>query len=253
MNIIETLKQHISWRADRDIRDICNPFFKKCDLNYFFYVKTYYKDSSSIIFTSDNVWCEHYFKSKYPISTTIHHTGIHLWDSHIKEASHCAQQNFNYTKGISIFKKYAAYSEAFGFSAPESHSKALDFYFNNIDLLHLFAEHFKDKASRLFGKSEKNPIIIPRDMHGILQDDEKIAVNLFKNNSEQLTHRQVECLVNLIKGQTIKEIAKTIGLAPKTVEHYLNNIKAKLDVQSRSALISKALTFSIIKNELLKN
>ena len=86
-----------------------------------------------------------------------------------------------------------------------------------------------------------------------MQEDEKVEINLFHNNSKQFTPRQIECLVNLIKGQTIKEIAKTVGLAPRTVEHYLNNIKAKLDVYSRSALISKALTFPIIKNQLLKN
>lgn len=56
-----------------------------------------------------------------------------------------------------------------------------------------------------------------------------------------LTQRQYDCLYFLVRGMTAKEIGKKLGLSPKTVEHYLDNIKIKLNCQKRSNLIEKAL------------
>ena len=73
---------------------------------------------------------------------------------------------------------------------------------------------------------------------------------LFKNNTiadinprcaEVLSKRQKDCLRCLVKGMTIKEIAYTLKLSPRTVEHYLEAIKIKLNCYSRSELIQKCI------------
>lgn len=56
-----------------------------------------------------------------------------------------------------------------------------------------------------------------------------------------LSKRQNECLYLLAHGMTIKEIAKKIGLSPRTIEHYLEVIKTKLNCTSRSDLIKSFL------------
>ena len=56
-----------------------------------------------------------------------------------------------------------------------------------------------------------------------------------------LTQRQFECLLYLVKGMTVKQIATTLELSPKTVEHYLEAVKGKLNCFSRAELIAKAL------------
>jgi DNA-binding CsgD family transcriptional regulator len=56
-----------------------------------------------------------------------------------------------------------------------------------------------------------------------------------------LTKRQTECLSYLARGMTIKEIAYQLQLSPRTVEHYLDAIKIKLNCHSRSQLIAKIL------------
>jgi DNA-binding NarL/FixJ family response regulator len=50
---------------------------------------------------------------------------------------------------------------------------------------------------------------------------------------------------------TIKKIAATMNLSPKTVEHYLNTVKQKLKVCSRAELVAKALKIPTIQNQLL--
>lgn len=66
-----------------------------------------------------------------------------------------------------------------------------------------------------------------------------------------LTRRQKSCLLYLVKGMSYKQIAKTLQLSPKTVEHYLTAIRKKMSCSSRSELIEKALHLSSIQNNLL--
>jgi DNA-binding CsgD family transcriptional regulator len=69
-------------------------------------------------------------------------------------------------------------------------------------------------------------------------------------SNEKLSQRQTDCLLYLVKGMAIKEIAKTLNLSPRTIEHYLDTIKIKLNCKNRAALIAKALRMKIIINRL---
>ncbi len=66
----------------------------------------------------------------------------------------------------------------------------------------------------------------------------------------QLSKRQLDCLYYLVKGLTMKKIADQLNLSPKTVEHYLDAIKMKLNCRSRSDLIAAGLQLSSIKLKL---
>lgn len=63
------------------------------------------------------------------------------------------------------------------------------------------------------------------------------------------TCREKDVLRLLIGGNTIKEMATKLSLSPRTIEEYINNIKNKLNVRSRSAIIEK-ITFLINKDYL---
>ncbi len=54
-----------------------------------------------------------------------------------------------------------------------------------------------------------------------------------------LSKRESECAYYLTRGMTMKLIAKTMDLSPRTVEFYIENIKDKLSCNSRSELIAK--------------
>jgi len=57
----------------------------------------------------------------------------------------------------------------------------------------------------------------------------------------KLTVRESECLFLLLRGKITKEIAYILGMAPRTAEHHIENIKIKLGCNSKSELIEKAL------------
>ncbi len=55
------------------------------------------------------------------------------------------------------------------------------------------------------------------------------------------TKREVESLYYLMNGHTISSTAKTLGLSPRTVEFYVNNMKLKIKATSKTELLEKAL------------
>jgi DNA-binding CsgD family transcriptional regulator len=77
------------------------------------------------------------------------------------------------------------------------------------------------------------------------------SLPLLSSNSNGLSKRQMECLFYITKGRTIKQIATILGLSPKTVEHYLESIKLKLNCSSRAELIDTALQMKEIRESLL--
>jgi DNA-binding CsgD family transcriptional regulator len=77
---------------------------------------------------------------------------------------------------------------------------------------------------------------------------EKFSLESISNFS--LSRQQIECLLWLIKGMTIKQIAKKMNLSPRTIESYLEVIKKKLHCSSRTELIEKALKIPAIRERL---
>ncbi len=61
-----------------------------------------------------------------------------------------------------------------------------------------------------------------------------------------LTKQQTACLKFLALGNTHKQIGDHLGLAQKTVEHYLDTVKTKLRCHSRSELIMQAIERGLI-------
>ncbi len=55
--------------------------------------------------------------------------------------------------------------------------------------------------------------------------------------------REKEIISHLIRGKTAREIAEHTNLSKRTVEHYLENIKAKTQSDSKSELIDKLVEF----------
>jgi DNA-binding CsgD family transcriptional regulator len=56
-----------------------------------------------------------------------------------------------------------------------------------------------------------------------------------------LTEKQENCLFLLVRGKTIKQIAKLLNISPRTVECHLDLMKIKLNCSSKAEVIEKAI------------
>lgn len=65
-----------------------------------------------------------------------------------------------------------------------------------------------------------------------------LSMNILR---QYLSKRESECAYFLLRGNTIKGIAQILTLSPRTVEHYLENVKIKLNVSNKASLIQKII------------
>lgn len=66
-----------------------------------------------------------------------------------------------------------------------------------------------------------------------------------------LSKRDIQTLIQLLKGSNAGEIASMLGLKQTTVESYLVNIKKKLEVSSRSELINLVIREQLLQKIIL--
>ena len=64
---------------------------------------------------------------------------------------------------------------------------------------------------------------------------------------DSLSAREREVLVLVVQGRTSKEVARTVGVKPTTVDTYRSRIMAKLDVSDLCALVRFAIRHGLLK------
>jgi LuxR family maltose regulon positive regulatory protein len=62
---------------------------------------------------------------------------------------------------------------------------------------------------------------------------------------ESLSTREQEVLDHLVQGRSNREIARSMGISPQTVQTHIRNLHAKLDVGSRLEAVTKALRLGL--------
>ncbi len=63
-----------------------------------------------------------------------------------------------------------------------------------------------------------------------------------------LTRQEARCMVCFLRGNTVKGTAKILELSPRTVEYYVNNMKKKLGVVSKSELVFRVIECDFTKD-----
>lgn len=68
-----------------------------------------------------------------------------------------------------------------------------------------------------------------------------------RDNPAQLTNREMDVLQLLQKGIQSREVAGTLFISTKTVDHHISSILFKLDVKNRSRAVTEAVRLGILK------
>lgn len=76
--------------------------------------------------------------------------------------------------------------------------------------------------------------------------DEAMASIKKSQENEKLSHRELEVLQALARGESNKQIADSLGLSPKTIDSHRTNLHRKMQVNSTAALLVKAMRMGLI-------
>ncbi len=181
---------------------------------------------------------------------TFHPQNYSLWQVIKNNWVIEALKKRNVDHGISIYK----YSdtecfEVFHFASTNNNESILNFYINNLQILEELIIHFKNfMHNALYDNSTSSDNYIHLDgTFDIYKDSLLNSVNYINDSSIQdiiplssdcvpsvrFTRKQNFCYMLLKKKLSNKEIAKIMGISPRTVEDHVNKILGKLGISSR--------------------
>jgi len=232
--------------------ELCHEVLKDTPLNYFS-ISRVYKNGTYNALMTDPKWVEHYLDHHY--KNTIAQNVKHYQVNHVKDyelwslSSMYGQSEemqrlyedcciFGYSNGITFVQEYEDCYELYSFSS--SCIEGVDQYvIENIDHLRLLTLMIKEKLlndqalSQEFEKAYEIPNNLPEpsldQKPKILFKDLKINQFYFNEADKKtyFTKKEILCLIYLVRGCSIKQIADILQLSPRTIETHLNNVKLK--------------------------
>ncbi len=171
---------------------------------------------------------------------------------------------------LSVYKKNAESIDAFYFTSTRENYKNIEAYINNIELFERFTLHFKEKLADILSANEikkissptVSPFIIKDNDNGALKEEyikdfisntpiHSLSLNV-DGKEVPLSMQEFKCLAWLSRGKTAKEVGRIMNLSPRTVESYMDNVKFKTRIDSRSKLIDLFILNFYKGSDLLK-
>ncbi len=251
------------------IEKMCEPLFNNFSLTVFGY-SHFLNNGTYLDLCTHAQWQQHYieqFASSSFITTYIKQvyerdTQYVLWNNSLdvpREEKYARfiedSCNHNIWHGFTIYKKHETSVEAWHFATVKENYEIVNFYINRLDLLHHFILYFKDKAGKLIDTTDPDKLIVSEDRSSLNGSDKKpwvekqienfmhqTTVQRFSLNTNRgviiISKREAECMFHLSANKTVKEIARSMELSPRTVESYLDNVKKKSNCTNKSELVS---------------
>jgi DNA-binding CsgD family transcriptional regulator len=231
------------------VDEIISPL-KQLNVVGFFYVRAY--DNGELLeLTSNPKFAEFYFTkffqgdySEVDIGEHLFiEQGVSLWELNSHNLIYQdGKKYFSYGNGITICENNINFKELYSFYSMSDEIEMNRFFLNQLPNLKKFKNFFLEKASPIIDKVDK---YLPPEQYQQkpMTTEKKDIATIFESlrgktdKKAPLSHRELQCLSLLSLGNSIKEIASKLDLSPRTIEHYITNIKIKWNVRKISELI----------------
>lgn len=245
------------------LQDICKPLFENFGITIFEYVKIFF-DSTCLNISTNHKWLIHNY-TKCPMGTVLEkhlktvpigstrYLLFGIREEDLRNPMLREAHKFNIWNGLNIYKRYTEECECFLFATHPHNTSILEFYMNERILLEKFIHYFKEKAQPFIDSFDMRKRTVFVNDSSILSSTqtrdhsiEKCALAIKPNKyfitkgktNISLSKREMQCLCLFAYGKSVKEIALSIDLSPRTVESYINSVKQKTSLTYKSDLIN---------------
>jgi DNA-binding CsgD family transcriptional regulator len=244
-------RHHPSIIHAQEIANIAKPL-EHLGIDYFSHVKiTEGKHFSAIGMVPEFVKCyldNQFFNEDIHNYLSPQQNAFILWD--LYEGKLCSEKvadagdQFGQKKCCTIILQDDLDTHYYHFSTQSQNNHMNQRYLDNQDLLHLFINHFKKIMQGDVHLQKAYDYKFPiqsntRSLNYPIADRYLFMKELFSH----IPNQQLNCLKLLAAGYSVKGIANQINLSPRTVEHYLERLRLKLNCKNGKDLIAYYYSF----------
>ena len=247
-------------RSVDGVRKLARPLIDELGMTAFAYVRVY-NDGRTAWVTSDadhdRLVVESGFLEDDPLLAPARgmENGQHLW-FHDREFDGCEDfyqersTRFHVDHGLVMARKQRDYQETACFSGSLAKRPLYNVFASETGMLSAFVDHFKVSMGWALADVFHDGIPVeelkPRGSEG--QVESPMTVPVRRRLVEAcggggllaVSNRERQCLGLLLEGKTYQQIGVSLGLSPRTVEHYFESVKDKLGLLTRSELHATA-------------
>jgi len=269
------LTQHHSITSTEAISKIIKLLSDAFKVKHFRYLKLY-TDGSRLLLSNDpdcirfmyeeGRYKQMWFDGEQP---ELLREGWHSWDAlkNIntdksaleKEINHL----FNLYHGMCFIKRGQSFFEIYTFdtSTPEIYSA-------DKHLLQHFILYFKEQGKKIIAAAEheKIEILLKKplfegnnythfdELSDFMKNTQLSRYYLGgKYDDRYLTQKQMQCVYWLVQGKTFQQIGTLVGIQPKTVDHYIQAAKKKLNCRNGIQLAKAILESDVLSSCEIQN
>lgn len=267
MRDIDQMVYNSSVKPASKLEAICEPLYRYFGITYFWCSKTTGNERFFSI-GSDPQMQEFYYIGRQFMHNPFHRNpqfinpGFYFYRHIMDDAFQrtidkgAEKMHIELIAGISIKKNNSLLRFGYG-TDPKKGAAAHALILNGLPLLKKFNTYFLQETRQLRQELENEfsfdlPAAMgvyyqqpPEGFPQALSDSQKLAFleSLGFIDSQalsRLTPRELHCLMQLSSGLTNVQLAKLLGRSPRTVEHYIENIKDKLHCDRKTELLEIA-------------
>lgn len=216
-----------------------------------------YADGRRVYFSNSHSWVDHFYDENYFVLSGFEKYGklpdYTLWsrwprdDDSFHKLIKDAKDNFDYGHGMALTRENENYVDTFSFRGFADDREVDTRYMNEFIPINKFFSHFLIVGEPLIKRVLERPLIIPEasvtplgsasDRKEFFTESGEFPLYDVWINNIKLTRRQAQYLSLLIKGQSQKCIARTLGVSIDTVKYLYKEISSKTAVNYKENLV----------------
>lgn len=246
------------------LKKLCAPLFRALGFNCLFYHHIS-KDGYGTSFASHVESYEYYLHhhlyriNPYARHPDFFHTSVHLLPQvkhqPYQESLEDGANKFDIAYQVVVLEKTVEGCQGFSFAMSKKQRDLAHLSVNQIPLIQCFIKYFKRESQSILQASRdiqlplktaigSNFHVKPDFLFSLCSFEKKVEflkqMGVISSEEEiHLTSREVDCIKLLLQGYTANQIANTLGLSKRTIEHYLEGVKLKSNCDSKLELFEK--------------